>query len=107
MNAVSEDIAKLTEKELASANAQFPPFASEHEAWAVMHEELDECREVFEVLTRQDGFLWDCVKGKRGYADGLVKEMREAAEMLACEAVQVAAMAQKYRDMLGEEEQDE
>lgn len=32
--------------------------------------------------------------------------MRVAAEMLACEAVQVAAMAQKYRDMLGEEEEE-
>lgn len=107
MNAVSEDIEKLVEKELANANKQFPAFASEHEAWAVMHEELDECREVFELLTRQDGLLWECVKGNRGYADGLVIEMRVAAEILACEAVQVAAMAQKYLDMLGEEEQDE
>ena len=106
MNAVSEDVEKLVEKELASANEQFPAFASEHEAWAVMHEEIDECREVFELLTRQDVLLWECVKGNRGYADGLVKEMREAAEMLACEAVQVAAMAQKYRDMLGEEEEE-
>lgn len=106
MNVVSEDVEKLVEKELASANKQFPAFASEHEAWAVMHEEIDECREVFELLTRQDGLLWECVKGNRGYADGLVKEMREAAEMLACEAVQVAAMAQKYRDMLGEEEEE-
>lgn len=32
--------------------------------------------------------------------------MREAAEMLACEAIQVAAMAQKYRDMLREEEDE-
>lgn len=107
MNAVSEDVKMLVEKELESANKQFPAFASEHEAWAVMHEELDECREVFELLTRQDGLLWECVKGNRGYADGLVKEMRVAAEMLACEAVQVAAMAQKYRDMLEEEEEDE
>lgn len=107
MNAVSEDVEKLVGKELASANEQFPAFASEHEAWAVMHEELDECREVFELLTRQDGLLWECVKGNRGYADGLVKEMRVAAEMLACEAVQVAAMAQKYRDKLEEEEEDE
>lgn len=38
MNAVSEDVAKLVEKELANANKQFPAFASEHEAWAVMHE---------------------------------------------------------------------
>lgn len=58
MNAVSEDVEKLVGKELAGANKQFPAFASEHEAWAVMHEELDECREVFELLTRQDGFLW-------------------------------------------------
>ena len=42
MNAVSEDDEKLVEKELISANKQFPAFASEHEAWAVMHEELDE-----------------------------------------------------------------
>lgn len=106
MNAVSEDVEKLVEKELASENEQFPAFASEHEAWAVMHEGIDECREVFGLLTRQDGFLWECVKGNRGYADGLVKEMREAAEMLACEAVQVAVMAQKYRDMLGEEDDE-
>ena len=106
MNAVSEDVEKLVEKELASANKQFPAFASEHEAWAVMHEELDECREVFELLTRQDGLLWKCVKGNSGYADGLLKEMRVAAKMLACEAIQVAAMAQKYRDMLGEEEDE-
>lgn len=105
MNAVSEDVEKLVEKELASANKQFPAFASEHEAWAVMHEELDECREEFERLTWQDGFLWRCVKDNRN-ADGLVKEMRVAAEMLACEAIQVAAMAQKYRDMLGEEEDE-
>lgn len=38
MNAVSEDVEKLVEKELANANKQFPAFASEHEAWAVMHE---------------------------------------------------------------------
>lgn len=105
MNAVSEDVKMLVEKELESANKQFPAFASEHEAWAVMHEELDECREMFEMPTRQDGFLWGCVKDNRN-ADRLVKEMRVAAEMLACEAVQVAAMAQKYRDMLGEEEDE-
>lgn len=104
MNAVSEDVEKLVEKKLISANKQFPAFASEHEAWAVMHEELDECREVFGLLTRQDVLLWECVKGNRGYADGLVKEMREAAEMLACEAIQVAAMARKYLDMLEREE---
>lgn len=61
---------------------------------------------MFGLLTRQDVLLWECVKGNREYADGLVKEMREAAEMLACEAIQVAAMAQKYRDMLGEEEDE-
>ncbi len=107
MNAVSEDVAKLVEKELESANERFPQFSSEHEAWAVMHEEIDECREVFEVLNHQDGFLWDCVKGNRGYSDGLVKEMREAAEMLACEAIQVGAMAQKYLDMLERMEEEE
>lgn len=106
MNAVSEDVKMLVEKELESANERFPQFRSEHEGWAVMHEEIDECKEMLEVLNRQDGLLWDCVKGNRGYADGLVKEMREAAEQLACEAIQVGAMAQKYLDMLGEDEEE-
>lgn len=59
MNAVSEDVEKLVEKELEAANERFPQFHSPHEGWAVMQEEA-----------------------------------------AACEAIQVAAMARKYLDMM-------
>ena len=38
MNAVSEDVEKLVEKELESANERFPQFHSPHEGWAVLRE---------------------------------------------------------------------
>jgi hypothetical protein len=33
MNAVSEDVEKLVEKELEAANERFPQFHSPHEGW--------------------------------------------------------------------------
>ena len=45
MNAVSEDVKMLVEKELESANERFPQFHSEHEGWAIITEEAEELRE--------------------------------------------------------------
>lgn len=45
MNAVSEDVKMLVEKELEAANERFPQFHSEHEGWAVMQEEAEELQE--------------------------------------------------------------
>lgn len=99
MNAVSEDVAKLVEKELESANAQFEPFHSEHEGWAVMQEEAEELREECENIEMAMEQIWHRIRiglPTATYA-ALVEQTAEAA---ACEAVQVAAMARKYLDML-------
>ena len=99
MNAVSEDVAKLLEKELESANERFPQFRSEHEGWAVMQEEVEELREECDSIEMAMEQLWHRIR------DGVPTEQHVAlveqyAEAAACEAIQVAAMARKYLDML-------
>ncbi len=65
------DAAALIQKEYYIATTKFGAFASTHEGYAVILEELDE--------------LWDCIKTKGTTLD----ELRE-------EAVQVAAMAIRF-----------
>lgn len=99
MNAVSEDVKLLVEKELESANERFPQFHSEHEGWAVMQEETEELAEETEAIEMAMEQLWHRIRDNIPTAThaALIEQYAEAA---ACEAIQVAAMAQKYLDML-------
>ena len=106
MNVVSKDVEKLVEKELESANERFPQFHSEHEGWAVMQEEAEELREECDSIEMAMEQLWHRIR------DGIptaqhVALVGQYAEAAACEAVQVAAMAQKYLDMLERMEKGE
>lgn len=99
MNAVSEDVKLLVEKELESANERFPQFHSEHEGWTVMQEEADELQEECASIEMAMEQLWHRIR------DGIqttqhVALVEQYAEAAACEAIQVAAMARKYLDML-------
>lgn len=98
MNAVSEDVKLLVEKELESANERFPAFHSEHEGWAVMQEEAEELAEEMEAIETVMQQFWYRIRGNFPTAThaALIEQYAEAA---ACEAIQVAAMAQKYLDM--------
>lgn len=99
MNVVSKDVEKLVEKELEAANERFPQFHSEHEGWAVMQEEAEELQEEYDSIEMAMEQLW------RRIRDGIPTSLQVAlvgqyAEAAACEAIQVAAMARKYLDML-------
>ena len=98
MNAVSEDVAELVGKELESANALFPAFHSAHEGWAVMQEEAEELEEELEAIEMAMEQLWHRIRDNLPTAThaALIEQYAEAA---ACEAIQMAAMAQKYLDM--------
>ena len=99
MNAVSEDVEKLVEKELEAANERFPQFHSPHEGWAVMQEEAEELREEYDSIEMAMEQRWHRIRDGIPTAQhvALVEQYAEAA---ACEAIQVAAMARKYLDML-------
>lgn len=96
MNSIKTDVQQLVQKELNSANKKFPLFNSPHEGYAVIKEEVDECdaemRMIFETILPE---VWSKIKtNKKPF--NLIRMVKNAAEKLAIEAIQVAAMCDKY-----------
>ena len=100
MNAVENQVRDLVKIELAAANERFPQFHSAHEGYAVILEEMDELKDAVDVADDHLSFAWRYVKGD--VTEGVkshVKYMEAAAIKAACEAIQVAAMCQKFLEM--------
>ena len=106
MNAVKQDVEKLVQKELKSANQRFPMFRSDHEGAAVILEEIEEAQE--DMNNVQDNFLdlWKSVK-RNSEPEYHAESVYICAVSLAIEAIQVAAMAQKFIDGQKESEKNE
>ena len=102
MNAVEGKVLELVEMELAAANEKHPPFASQHEGYAVILEEFEEAGERIEKLERCLEYAWEKIK-----KDFDAKEQIELCEgfaaWAACELIQVAAMCKKFQKLEGKE----
>ncbi len=98
MNAVREDVESLVQKELDSANKKFPLFSSPHEGYAVMLEELEEAECELSAVHNDVYNMWVAVKVNDVSSIAFAEGVKENAIKLACEAIQVAAMAQKFMD---------
>lgn len=97
MNAVESDVNKLVDVELAAANQKFRPFASAHEGYAVVLEELDKVETEYDLLKveiRQS--MWGRVKNNHKIEDDDIWYALDHAKDLAVEAIQVAAMLRKF-----------
>lgn len=91
-----ENLQAAIRAELENANKLHPPFASMHEGYAVMLEEVEEAEEAFAELKRDMRQMWDHIKGDS--PEGVEQYawfVRHEAESLCREAIQVAAMARK------------
>lgn len=98
MNAVKEDVEKLVQKELESANQRFPMFRSDHEGVAVVFEEIEEAKTELEEIDDNFHNLWCLVKDNDIRSSTYAGWIFKSSIRLACEAIQVAAMAQKFID---------
>lgn len=98
---MKESIEKLIAEELQKANAKFPPFASRHEGAAVIREEIEEAEQELQNLQTNHNIFWQYIKrkGEPGECHYLAK-MREKAINLTEEAIQVAAMCDKYMPLI-------
>ena len=106
MNAVKEDVEKLVQKELESANHRFPMFRSDHEGAAVIYEEIEEAEHELNEVRFEFKAMWRSIKfntGGTAFCEAVLKRSLN----LACEAIQVAAMAQKFIDSQKEREKSE
>ena len=74
-------------------------YSSLHEGYAVLKEEVDEARDEQIMIKNNLYRLWEGIK--HGKADPeKVNAIREHAELLAFEAVQVAAVCNKIKNMI-------
>lgn len=95
---VSEEcIKQAIHAETEEAEVQYGKiYHSLHEGYAVLKEEIDEARDEHIVLKNNLFQFWNNVKINRNQlAKNNVNEIREHAERLALEAVQVAAVCNK------------
>ena len=98
---MEESVSKLIDIELENANKKFPLFASEHEGYAVLLEEVEECDDEMATIQGNASYLWSAVKVNNSeWKREAISTAYDAALNLACEAIQVAAMCKKYEMFL-------
>ena len=100
MEELKLEVKILSIEELERANKEFQPkFNSAHEAYSILKEEIEEAAEELKFINGNLDHLWICTK--RNIHESAIehaKDMKENAINLSAEAIQVAAMAQKFID---------
>lgn len=98
MKKLKTEVEKAVAFELSEANKNYPLFASRHEGLAVIEEEVWETKN---ELVRLDGqfntFRYNVFTDEYEVITDDIRSMREYAINVACEAIQVAAMCDKWR----------
>lgn len=98
MDAVKKDVEALVEKELEAANKKFPLFNSAHEGYAVLLEEAEELDSDSASIKYDMQCLWGAVKGNNTEAAlETISHTYERAVNAAVEAIQTAAMCEKFK----------
>lgn len=95
MRGIKKVIDDLIREELDDANSKYPQFASPHEGYAVLKEELEELQESLRRMKFYQSRIWELVRGDETPRDVLIDMSHEAHEAVY-EAVQVAAMCRKF-----------
>lgn len=96
---IKDNIGYLIAAELTRSYENFPAFNSSHEGYAVIKEEIEEVVEEINSILFDLNELWVDVK-KNTNRRFITSDMKRYAFYLAYEAIQVAAMAQKYSDSM-------
>lgn len=94
MIVAKEEIVKAITKEFDAACKNYPKYASPHEAYAVLLEEVDEATEKLTSIRRELEIMWGSIK-RNEEINGTLNVIEKEAEQLAAEACQVAAVAVK------------
>lgn len=97
MEKLLKDLSVMARDELERANHEFPPFASDHEGYAVILEEFEEMNEEVEAARRTLACIWRAVKTDAARdAKNMLIAAKGAFLQAAAEAVQAAAMCDKF-----------
>lgn len=98
MEELLKDVGILVDKELIEANkTNGQTFIDKHQGYAVILEEVQEAEEELERVKQKLKFVWGATR-RNEYPKRAIEMLRYSAKLLACEAIQTAAMAQKFID---------
>lgn len=106
---LKENVMQEVQRELDRANKKFPLFNSPDEGYAVILEEAEKTKEALKDAKRGIVILWDKIRGFE-VASLLEEEVTSPARLaekfalVACEAIQTAAMCLKYGISIDQEE---
>ena len=98
MNAIETQVRELVATELAAANRKHPPFHSQHEGYAVILEEMQEMEEAIRLAKIDLEIAWRNIRDDIS-AEVEISGLKDRAIQVACEAIQVAAMCEKFREV--------
>ena len=90
-----ELIEEMIQQELKEANKTHQMFNSEHEAYAVIKEEIEEASFEFISIENYLGNLWHKVVEDEPNKKRIYEEMKKASIRAIQESIQVAAMCDK------------
>lgn len=97
MKELKNNVKRLMGEEMERANEKFPLFASDHEGYAVILEEWEEVIEELEMAEHWSKEAWKFTKeNKSNLSNESIKRMRNRLMAAAAEAIQAAAMCEKF-----------
>ena len=95
----TESIEKAVAYELQNIVKKYGAvYASKHEAYAVLLEEVEEAGEAQEYLEKQLSDIWILIKDNEDIPDIDIHQLKEFAIMLVEEAVKVAAVCERFQE---------
>ena len=97
----------VTELEKRHADAKFGMMHSKNEGYGVLAEEVDEMMEQINIINRYFDSLVRVIRYDLRELDGDLKKNKNSAMLAACECIQVAAVAQRFIDLIDEEDHHE
>lgn len=95
MMSLEAELERLAVAELERANKKFSLFASDHEGYAVILEEFQESEEEVNRARFRLNRLWESVRADEAQTE-YIRHIRERMLKAAAEAIQTAAMCEKF-----------
>lgn len=95
-----EIITRTTAEEVTAAGNQYGKLHSRNEGYGVLAEEVDEVNEQISIMMRYFDSLVRVIRFDLRELKSDLKSIKKSAQLAACECIQVAAVAQRFIDLV-------
>lgn len=100
MGELFEIVTRATAEEVTAAGNQYGELHSRNEGYGVLAEEVDEVNEQISIMMRYFNSLVRVIRFDLRELKSDLKDIKKSAQLAACECIQVAAVAQRFIDLV-------